>query len=185
MIQRVFRHAIYAPTPKVLTKQLKPLSCGHVFILQASQSPYYYGGQKNLNDLVFAVQISSMTFEDAQAAFDVDHVAGARQWKRDCKKLDFAKEAAIFETYWADHVVFPEREIQNNQRRSLHPWALLVAVKLMPLVGESRAWNMPLPMALSLSSALGELNGDDSVISEENWELIDRAKRYRQEMKVS
>jgi hypothetical protein len=160
------------------------LCCGHVFILQAAESPYFYGTEKKLEDLVFAVNICSQTFEQAQAAFDVDHPEEWKQWRRECRKLDFAEETIHFESYWHDHIAMPVRETSAQARGSLHPWPLLVAVSVMKVVGESRAWNMPLPMAMSINSVLGELKGDTSLISEWNWEILDRAKKYREQMKA-
>jgi hypothetical protein len=47
------------------------------------------------------------------------------------------------------------------------PWPIFIAVRLIPLVGERRAWSMPLPLALAYSTALCELAGDDSWMSED------------------
>ena len=53
-----------------------------------------------------------------------------------------------------------------------NPWPLIIATKLKDSVGESRAWNMALPMALAYWSAEAELLGDKSLVSDADYEAI-------------
>ena len=75
----------------------------------------------------------------------------------------------------------PERWTKPGSDGVLHPWPLVIAVTIMPIVGEVRAWNMPLPLAVSYWSAIAETHGDKSLISDEEYALITAAKNAAKE----
>lgn len=177
-MQQVFRNALFHWEPTVLGRRLLPLSCGHAYVLMAEGSPYADRARRpTVMDLSFAVAVCSQAFEDGLAWARSLHAASkeATAWGKKCRKMDFTVEDEIFSRYIKVFSMFPRRYSKTkNPTECGHPWPLLIATSIMPVVGESRAWNMPLPMAISLWSAQLELAGDDSI--QKDWEAAAVAK---------
>ncbi len=180
MIQEVFRQALFHSEPKVLNRRLLPLSLGHLYYLQAANSPYFYGREKVFGDLILAVAICTRTWEQMECfvgASSGDDEFSA--WGHECQQLDIAAESAVLEKYIADSCVFPVRfqDVSKPSKRCLHPWPLYLATSIMDMVGESRAWNMPVALAISYASARAEWkNGDESLRDEVIDEIKARVK---------
>jgi hypothetical protein len=168
-MQTVFQNALYHAEPTILLRRLCPLSLGHLHQLYAAESAYVTGEPINLFDLVFAVAICSRTWEQGLAWLHSPTL------KKDCKawgrkasaQLNFRKEGEKFRHYLDEYTQLPKRWHKQGigqGRPFQHPWTLILATELLPMVGESRAWNMPLPLALSYWSARQELQyGDDTL----------------------
>lgn len=187
-MQAVFRNAFYHKTPTVLLRQLLPLSLGHVHQLYAADSPYVCGGNKTVNDLALAVAVCSRTWEELAAWL---HTPGlltqCKRWGRKASfRLNFFREHNRFVKYLDDYTQMPDRWQPDTKggkpKVYQHPWTLIIATELLDKVGESRAWNMPLPLALSYWSALAELRyGDDSLKTPEDDKLREMQKKYMAE----
>lgn len=177
-MQQVFKRSLFHSAPIVLKRQLHPLSCGHAYILMAAESPFFIGGEINLSALSVAVGVCSRDFASASEWINSDLSAeDARKWGKECRDLDFAEEAKKFREYLSSYAVMPERFVKKDSKPCRHPWPLITAVRLMLLgIPEERAWNMHISMALSLASAHAETQGDDSLESEEERQMIESAK---------
>jgi len=172
-MQQVFKNALYHTEPTVLLRRLLPLSLGHLYQLYAAESAYAIkGGKPGLPDLVYAVGICSRTFEQGMAWLRRPRLlAECERWGRRARnRVDPEEEHQVFLEYVDQFAIFPERyqDDKLQAKPCKHPWPLVIAVKIIPLVGESRAWNMPLPLALSYWSALAETEGDESLRGEDD-----------------
>ena len=171
-MQQVFKNALFHQEPTVLKRRLLPLSCYHVLVLMAADNPYVVKQVPNptLIDLAFGVAVCSRTREQCEIWLPADGMLdGIKAWGKTCRKMDFRAEGLSFENYLADYSAFPDRWSKTKTPTPCqHPWPLLVVVTIMPMVGESRAWNMPLPEAISLWSAYQETQGDSSLKTD--WE---------------
>ncbi|MEN6360042.1 MAG: hypothetical protein ABFD59_08300 [Smithella sp.] len=184
-MQQVFKVAICQPESVVLRRRLLPLSLGHIYALMVYDSPYISGEKKTLIDLAFAVGICARSFEDIISWLSSKTLLrDCKQWGQSCRKLNFAAEEVEFESYLNSHCIVPDRWKSEKSDPVLHPWPLIIAVSLFPLVGESRAWNMPLPLAMSYWSAQEEINGDKSLKSEHDDKLRKLQKQYIEKMGV-
>lgn len=183
-MQAFLKIAVCHREPVVLGKKLLPLCCGHMYLLHAAESPYYYGGSPSLQDLAFAVAVCSHTFEEGISMLcNPPGDREIRAWIRSCRKALLHEEFTLFERYVAEQSSAPEhrQKIEKNATETaregcLHPWELLTVVALIPKVGESRAWNMPITLAFAYASAESERNGNRSFISEERERDVERAK---------
>lgn len=185
-MQQVFATAIYHTEPTVLGKKLLPLSLGHVFALMAVESPYVCHGPKGLWDLSLAVAICSHTWEGNQRWFKSGKIlADFKRWGKQCRKLNFVAEHWKFKTYFDHYTQFPERNHSEGMKPSRHPWPLMVANSLVAKVGEERAWNMPLPLAVSYWSADAEMQGDDSLKSDRDKAMFAEQQEYAAKLRAN
>ena len=186
MYQTVFRNALVSFCPEVLRVQLKPLCCAHMFILQCIDSPYVVDGtsEATVEDLSNAVDICSRTWEDNLDKLNnpIADDAVAKKWGKACRKMDFSAESKKFQTYLLEHLATP-RTKQSSGESCRNPWPLMIVATLMERVSESRSWNMPMPLARSYLSAIQEINGDKTLMTDEEIVVFDRAKQFRKDMK--
>jgi hypothetical protein len=183
-MQTVFKNAIYHREPTVLRRRLLPLCLGHVYALMAAESPYVCGGNKSIVDLAVAVMVCSRTWEAGQEWFRAPGInRKCRAWGRTCRKLSFVAEHQRFTEYLDTYTQFPERRADPTAKPARHPWPLLLATQLTAAVGESRAWNMPLPLAVSYWSANAELAGDDTLVSVSDDDLLKEQIAWRAQQK--
>jgi hypothetical protein len=110
---------------------------------------------------------------------DPEISAAFYRWGSTCGEIVFKNEKDRFDKYFNDSIIMPERFSSGNGSAVLHPWPLAIAVSIMPMVGESRAWNMPFALAVSYWSANAEMTHDDkSLLSDRDQMMLDieRAK---------
>ena len=163
-MQDVFKNALYHKEPTVLGRRLLPLSLAHIYALMAIDSPYTDGGPKSLIDLSVAVMICSRTWEEGQEFFRQSNLLRVcKAWGKTCGKMKFGEEQSKFIRYLDEYTQFPDRLQDVGATPCRHPWPLLVVQTILGKVTESRAWNMPLPLAVSYWSAEAELNGDETL----------------------
>lgn len=172
---RAFEAAVHLKRFTVLGRQLQPLGLGHCWCLLAADNAWLADRKPLIEDLVYAVTVCSGTFEEALATLSNERKATeqAAAMGKAFKAGSLESEMATFGRYVRAHIRAPERAQSGTPHKAKHPWPILMAVRIMPLVGESRAWNMPLPMAITLWSAQLEAQGDDSLVSEEERNFID------------
>jgi hypothetical protein len=174
-MQHVFKAAVFQERFTVMGRALLPLCLGHCYILAGSDNAWMEDRKPLLPDLVFAVSVCSRTFEAALAhlADPAQAVLEASAWGRSWKPARLTDELTEFGRYIHAHAVAPERWIGSGDKKARHPWPLLMAARLMQHLPESRAWNMPMPMAFSIWSAFLEIAGDDSLVTDDERRLID------------
>uniref|UniRef100_A0A6M3LLN6 Uncharacterized protein n=1 Tax=viral metagenome TaxID=1070528 RepID=A0A6M3LLN6_9ZZZZ len=188
-MQKVFQNALYHQEPTVLLRRLLPLCLGHLHQLYAAESCYVNGGAKHLFDLVFAVGICSRTWEEGIAwLHSPTLLRSVKRWGRESSRtLNFFEEERKFAVYFDEYSQLPYRRIKEGPeagRPYKHPWTLILATELLDKVGESRAWNMPLPLALSYWSGWQEIaHGDDTLNSEQDDRNLKMQQEYMAEQK--
>jgi hypothetical protein len=184
-MQQVFKNAFFFVEPTVLKRRLQPLCAGHVMILMSADSPFAAdtGEEPTISHLAFAVGICSRTYKDADAWLHSEKlVDDVTAWGKACGDLNFLDEILIFRAYLARMSEFPLRwQKSKTPQPCQHPWPLLLVTAIMPLVGEDRAWGMPLPKAVAHWSALQEIQGDRMLKTD--WELAAIEKMKEAEAK--
>jgi len=169
----LFKSAVFCPVWRCLGVDLKPLSLGHAWILEAGDNAFFAGRDILTEDVLMGVRICARTFEENREAFRYPQaeIEAARAWMESNKDSDLSAEADIFGQYVAQHTICAERWQGKDDKRPKHPWPLLVGVALLRC-GVADPWNMDLPLALSLWSASRELDGDESLVSEDEAAVI-------------
>lgn len=184
-MQEFIHRMIMGPQPRVLGLRMRPLSLGHVHLLDLIRSPYVRGGDPTLSDLVLAAGICARTYKRGirwLRWIERHPSAAAWLWRIRCPLPRLVRDSRRMRYYLDAWSAVPEhrREVSRDGQSHegpLHPWWLLLVVKLAPIVGHDAVWDLPIPRATAYASALGELSGADTYISEEREEQIRRVRQ--------
>jgi hypothetical protein len=178
-VQDFYRDAFFIQTERVLGVNLRPLTLGHVWVLECAESPFatgYKGGEIGLDDLVFAVWVCRQKWADLQK-YIVDGLPKSlhRQafiWgiKQRFARTRFDIEFSNFEQYISFHCQGPARWNDNDRGEFRAPGNLGLAWRLMgkqltpaALTG---AMDTPVRHALVFATVEGAINGDDTLKTE-------------------
>ena len=176
---KVFQAAVFCRRWRVLGKDLLPLSLGHIWFLDASDNAFVAGNKPpTISDVIMVASICSRTWAQNMAAYANPAREGraVAAWSKKCKDIRIRREIKSVDGYIEDHAIMPEMwSSGGNDGKAKHPWYILMYVRLTR-DGVDGAMDMPLPLAMSLWSAGRELDGDRSLISDEEKEIIDHLK---------
>lgn len=183
-MQSVFKAGLRQRRARVLGVSLLPLSLGHVWALLAFENGFAVSGKRpELADLVMGVSICSRTFEDCLDLINHPdlHIADVSTWARQTSRQNLRRQTSAFIRYLNDNCKTPERWKKSGEAQSQArvPWPIKVAVGIMPMVGEFRAWNMPITMAMSYWFAAQENSGDNSIVSDEEMVFVEKVRHER------
>ena len=162
----------------IMGQELRPFTLGHAFLLEAQDSPFICGGAVEFADLVFAVVICSMPWEEARALVMDERrlIKAAAKWGRRVgrKKYDIKEACAEFATYiksYFDTVdVLEDPEKKADPCPTALPIAARMAWALMERMTEAEAWACPMGKALMYCVAKGEESGQKYM--PEEWQKI-------------
>lgn len=171
-MQATFERAMQARRTTIAGVRLGPLTLAQAYCLYAWGSPVVRGGQIGISDFALALWTCSQACWPF-ARF-VDAVNGGkpeRMLARWGRRYDMRRLPADAESLreWVDwHCKTPPRFLKADKTPGgpAAPWPLVVAVQLIPMLGEDRAWSVPVPLAMSYKIALDNAQGDKSWKSE-------------------
>lgn len=183
-MQSVFKAGLRQRRARVLGVSLLPLSLGHVWALLAFENGFAVSGKRaDLSDLVMGAAICSREFDSILDLLNNPdrHIKEIAEWGRKTSKQNLVRQKRAFIRYLNDNCKTPERWKKSGeaQSQSRVPWPIKVAVGIMPLVGESRAWNMSITMAMSYWFGLQENAGDNSIVSDEEMVFVEKVRHGR------
>ena len=178
-MQEAYQQAFLAAPVTVLGKRLRPFALGHSYLLEACERPFARGGEVAPAELVFAVWICSRSFEDCITGLRAgDTATKCRMWGFKNRKADYNREMDIFDAYIADHSEVPLRwEVPGKQSSGPRvPWQIAMFWNLCSGRVDESLWDLPLGRAIVYSAARIASEGDDSLVSEDEWRVIDDGK---------
>lgn len=171
----VFHRACLMQSGRIAGFRVRPLSCWHVMALDALDNPAVVGGEFNHAALLQLILVCRDEWTpDSSLALHRRFVASPLfRWAFSvavlCHRLDRAR--ADVRRYLDAYMDVPQYWSSGDEARSRVPGTLCVAARLMPVLGEARAWNMPFSLACAYKAALDERDGaklaDDDIAAAE------------------
>jgi hypothetical protein len=152
--------------------RLAPFALAHAYVLAGWESPVMLGGKVTLADFGCALWTCSRScwpFPSVVRAVNAgrpDRMLARLGRRYDLRNLD--RDAAALSDYVRWHCQLPARFLKerSGDHGSSAPWPMVVAVQLIPMLGEARTWTMPLPLAMAYKIGLDNAQGDTSWKSE-------------------
>lgn len=175
-----FLQAVLIRPPKVLGLQLRPYCAGHALVLDALGNPFVTpGADWTIEALGIAVLVCSLTFEQCKQMLIPrgrgDRFAlstrfalwrlGRRAWRR---RKTIEHEMQTFVDYLMDYQEMPDYwDSKGGSLNAPWPFAAVIGVvmALKGAVSVADAWNMPLSEAVYYGATVGDLLGDDALMS--------------------
>ncbi|MBM3889377.1 MAG: hypothetical protein FJ388_09650 [Verrucomicrobia bacterium] len=167
-----FANAMQRRGARIAGVKVGPVTLAHLYCLHAWESPFAVGGEIGLADFGLALWTLSRDcwpFDSYVAAVNrgvPDRWLARRGRRYRCER--FGDDVAQLQGWLAWHCQTPPRFLkpQADDRGPSAPWPLVVAVQLIPVLGEARVWQMPVPLALAYKIAGDNAKGDTSWKSE-------------------
>lgn len=161
-----------SPAPRILGLKLRPFSLGHWLILQRADSPFVSGSTPEVVDVIFAVLVCSLTFEEAASALDSEEFGKQIvRWVKTLRKLNFIDKLHEFQRYWFYGNQIPSYSTTKEEMGewSGTPWPQRLKIVLMSELGfsESDVLNRPLRMCWWDYLCFEERRGNVTVLSED------------------
>ena len=186
-----FLQSVLIRPPRVLGRSLRPFCAGHAVLLDALSSPFVSDdGDWSPEALGIAVLVCSLSFEKGKRLL----VPGGRGdglclrarwllWRlgRVARKrrTNLLNEYTAFAEYLEDYQSVPAM-FEGSGRSPSAPWpfsvVMGVVVGLKGAVSVSQAWNMPLCECVFYSATVGDLFGDESLMSKRDVDELERVR---------
>jgi hypothetical protein len=175
------------PNLNCFTKILKPLSLGHLFLLDSIKSPVLHEPEKaELQDYLFAVWLCSFFHDEALQKINEEAqesiLEEIRTWGEDCgfNRLNTIEQIKNFTEYLKFYLTFPKRWSETQSKKaSASPWHLFLVLSLQKELGitEAEGWRMPTNKAFVYFSSIAEgYYGDDKLVTEEDEGFAEKLK---------
>lgn len=179
MIDSLLAEAFINSKYRVLGRKLRPYCLWHEFLLLASENPLFCKSEEPLNvlHLEAALRICQCRFGEVPAAIKWPVLVSMK-----AAFLGLDKNLEVFRTYVADYNSGPQIwQNQSEGQTSLKngpPGTIYTAISCMSLgISESRAWEMPIGMALWYSSTRQfDKSGDMDFVTEESRRKMEQLK---------
>lgn len=173
-----FFQAAFCQPPRVLGRQLLPLSLSHVFLLRGLGNRFVTEGDGERTDLFTAVMVCSRTHQDnARRLFGNGglSVAGMLWWSLRWPESKMPEEKRTFRTYLSDYCTTPERWESGEGKSFRAPWQFHFVHVLTRYYGMNPddAWNTPVSLARCYYDVWAETEGDESLVSEREKAVIE------------
>jgi len=161
-----FHQSIWLMKPlSVMGRHLHDLTVGHVFLLEAMDSPFFCGGILHEEDVLVASLICTMSFDEAKAIMmDTKRlVKKCEWWGFFCriKGIKIEDEVPKLRDYITSYTAFAEPWVDKDKpvKKSAIPFSVRLAWLLMDRMSEHEAWNLPMCRAMAYYEAFCEANG--------------------------
>jgi len=171
-----FQRAMLVRRVRIGGVELLPVTLAQAYCLYAWESPLVRGGTITPADFAVALWTCSQKCYPFESFSDaVTRGVPERKLKRLGRRYRmrrYGKDLATLREWLGWHLSVPPRFMKQSASsgQSAAPWPMIVAVQLMPMVGEDRAWTMPVPQAMAYKIALDNAQGDTSWKSEAEHE---------------
>lgn len=189
-----YKNALVTKPPKVLGLRLRPFSVIHAALLEAAESPFLVGGLPQPQDVILAVYLCRQKYPRVLQTFDGESLAFRWFMFRNLFRFQLCNmDQAIqrLQEYLEAYLQGPERvQWEDAKTKPLKvPWVFALIHRLSGGRHDGETlkglWNMPVNLAFAHAAAVGEANGDDSLISEEDVNRIAAAKKRLAEEKAA
>lgn len=168
-----FQRAMQSRSGCVAGVRLSPVTLAQLYCLYAWESPFVCGGNIELADFGVALWTCSQDcWPFSRFVEAINKGKPEKMLSRLGRRYDLRKFPADRDLLhqWIDwHCKVPSRFLKEdpNHKGASAPWPMIVAVQLMPMLGEERTWRLPVPLAMSYKIANDNAKGDTSWKSEE------------------
>jgi hypothetical protein len=176
-MQLPYAYALLAIPPKVLGRQLMPLTLGHCWILDTLQSPIIKGGSINLDDILLAVIICSLPWLEALDIIQYDKLESkALELGSSVIESDIEQAKQQLLKYVSYYATCPERQDNKSDRLGVVvPWYFCLCISLLRLgFSEEKAWSCEVGKALCYQAAASYMDGDKGLLSDYQIEQLER-----------
>jgi hypothetical protein len=171
-----FQRAMMKRTVRIGGARLDSLTLAQAYCLHAWESPFVKGGPVNVADFAMALWTCATDcypferFADAVCRGVPDRWLGRMGRRYDMRHFD--RDVAGLREWIGWHCETPPRFLKDASkgRGSSAPWPLVVAVQVIPLLGERAAWSAMVPRIMAYKIALDNAAGDTSWKSEAEHE---------------
>ena len=170
-----FQHAMQARTSTVAGIKLGPLTLAQLYCLHAWESPLVVGGPVTLADFATALWTCKQPcFPFEKFTDDVCRGKPDKAMAKLGKRYDvqrFEKDVAALREHIGWHCDIPPRFSKTESNKGCSaPWPMVIAVQVMPLLGESETWTAPFPRVMAYKIALDNAGGDSTWKTEQEQE---------------
>lgn len=163
-----FAECLFNAEHRVLGYQLQPLSAAHLVTLEELVPVLMEGGTFLPEELLLAVKICASPVELIQGVYLPGWRSALRLTWRDKMRLfkmrvrkTFEHASQAYAAYWSDYMSMPVLggTLEGFGQLLTAPQILARVTKVIPLVGEQRAWSMPFGVLVWMSDTHDELQG--------------------------
>lgn len=198
-----FAESLFNTGHRIFGYRLQPLSAAHLVALEELVPALMNGDAFLPEELLLTVKLCSSSVSLRKGVYLPDWRSSLRLSWWDKMKLfqmratkAFRRASQAYAAYWADYMSMPVLggTLEGFGQMITAPQILARVTKVIPLVGEARAWSMPFGMLVWISDTHDELQGapirfepDDqqaSVIDQELAEVDRLGKEFEAQLNV-
>jgi len=158
----------------ILLKKMQDLTVGHVYLLEALESPFLTGADVDMADLVTAVMVCSKPFDEARKFLMLPESKLFKicsRWGFWCriKRVDIPDAIEQMRDYISEYTNMPEmwEDPDSKPQASSLPRSVKIVWCLMSKMSEREAWDCQFSRALAYMTAELEYNGSRFVTEEQ------------------
>ena len=176
-MDRAFVNALLATPPRVLGRQLLPLTLRHAGLLDVLQCPFLTGKPAGLSDLAVGVYVCSLPGAKAleQVRLGKVNPSELRAWvKRQGGALNHRAEAAAFREYVETYFTGPELFSSSKRSSGESPagvWGMVQALMHLQHMTMEEAWETPVCAALCLLAHASEMVGGGEIVRDDEQDV--------------
>lgn len=178
-MQSVYKSAILTPSHKVLSKNLKPLSLGHIYLLYALENKIILGVDPDLEDIISLVYVCSRRYKQVKRYIETGlWEQDVSRWGSQADIEGWDKVQADIDMYLSYYLQAPETWDDNDKQNSKigSHWLISLITSLMEYLHlqEDEILDMPVSRALSYYVTLQEQHGGAKVLSDDEISILDK-----------
>lgn len=165
--------------PRVLRLRLRPLTLGHIYVLNCVESPFVSEhGEITEADFFIAVFVCSQKWQDAERALNSRWLGSfVRVWKFFTRKKSMVRQLTRFQAYLSEGLRAPKFKNKLDAEELESPWFWrLMAFLLSEMhLSESDSMDCRVWRANALYAAYAEMKHDLKLISQRDQDLWEYA----------
>lgn len=169
-----FNTAAESP-PRVLRLRLRPLTLGHVYLLNCVESPFVIEDvEVSESDFFIAVFICSQPWPEAQKSLNSGWLSWfVRIWKFFVRKKSMVRQLTRFQAYLTEGLRAPKfkRDLETDELQSPWFWRLTAFLLSEMSMTHDAAMNCRVWQANALYAAYAEMKHDLKLISQRDQDL--------------